>query len=157
MSSTPLRSGCPINASLELFGDKWSLLILRDMMYFRKKSFSEFLASDEGIARNILIARLKQLQAQGIVVKQDDASDSRKHHYEITDAGLDLFPILLTLANWGRAHVTSDESTDPWFKAVRSRREEIEELVRSTVRNGAAVFVDGADGQPSVIRQLGLI
>jgi len=148
------RSGCPINASLELFGDKWSLLILRDIIYFGKNSFSDFLASEEGIARNILVARLRQLLAGGIISKKPDVSDSRKQHYEMTEDGLDLIPVLLALADWGKAHVAGDGSTAAWFEAVKSNREEIASRIRATVQNGGSIFRDGANGYPALVRQL---
>src|SRR4029079_17776890 len=97
----PRRSDCPINYSLETFGDLWSLLIVRDIVYFGKKSYGEFLESDEGIATNILADRLEQLEAKGILLRRPHPSDKRKELYELTDKGLDLIPILLELANWG--------------------------------------------------------
>src|SRR5947209_3401182 len=90
-NSTPKRrSGCPLNASVEMLGDRWSLLILRDMMLRGFSSFKEFLTSYEGIATNILSDRLKRLIAHGIIATREDASDGRKLLYILTPNGLDL-------------------------------------------------------------------
>src|SRR5690349_18275425 len=99
------RSGCPISFSLEMVGDAWSLLILRDIIYFGRKTYNEFLASDEGIARNILADRLVQLQAKGLLIKKPHPADRRKEIYEVTQDGLELVPILLELAEWGSKRV----------------------------------------------------
>ena len=79
------RSGCPINFALETFGDPWSLLIIRDMVYFGKKTCSEFFASEEGIATNILASRLAHLEQQGILVKKPQDTDERKEMYVLTE------------------------------------------------------------------------
>src|SRR5437762_7785261 len=98
------RSDCPINFALETFGDPWSLLIIRDMVYFGKKTYGEFLESDEGIATNILADRLAHLEATGILIKKRHTTDKRKEVYFLTEKGLDLIPILLDLATWGAKH-----------------------------------------------------
>src|SRR5437868_11918581 len=92
------RSDCPISVALETFGDTWSLLIVRDMIYFGKKTYGEFLESQEGIATNILASRLAQLEQKGILSKKPDAADKRKEVYSLTETGLDLIPILLEMA-----------------------------------------------------------
>src|SRR5207237_10500822 len=88
ISSAKRRSGCPLNASVEMLGDRWSLLILRDMMLRGFRSFKEFLTSYEGIATNILSDRLKKLIAYGIIAAQEDPSDGRKLIYVLTHKGL---------------------------------------------------------------------
>src|SRR3979490_3464478 len=91
---TKRRSGCPLNASVEMLGDRWSLLIPRDMMLRGSRSFKEFLTSYEGIATNILSDRLKRLIAHGIIATQEDPSDGRQLIYVLTPKGLDLAPVL---------------------------------------------------------------
>src|SRR5258708_10934599 len=86
------RSNCPINCALETFGDTWSLLIVRDMVYFGKKTYGEFLESEEGIATNILASRLAQLEQKGILSKKPDPTDKRKEVYSLTAAGLQFIP-----------------------------------------------------------------
>src|ERR1700691_2940627 len=82
------RSGCPLNASVEMLGDRWSLLIIRDMMLRGFRSYKEFLESYEGIATNILADRLRKLQAYGIIETERDASDGRKVIYLLTEKGI---------------------------------------------------------------------
>lgn len=153
MNTVRLRSQCPINFSLETFGDSWSLLILRDIIYFGKKTFNEFLHSDEHIARNILADRLQKMQQKGLVKKISDEADRRKGIYVLTDAGLDLLPILVEVADWGATHDAHTTSPQAWLEAVRGeRRQEILALTRSVVRRGGAIFA----GQDSVVQRLSL-
>jgi DNA-binding HxlR family transcriptional regulator len=102
--STTRRSGCPLNASVEMLGDRWSLLILRDMMLRGFHSYNQFLDSYEGIATNILADRLKKLIAHGIITTQEDPSDGRKLIYVLTDKGLDLAPVLAEMVLWAARH-----------------------------------------------------
>ena len=101
MTSSPFRSGCPINLGLEVFGDKWTLLIIRDMMFAGKRHYRKFLASDEGISSNILADRLAMLVAAGIITKADDPSHKQKGIYSLTEQGIELLPILAQMAGWG--------------------------------------------------------
>jgi DNA-binding HxlR family transcriptional regulator len=98
------RSGCPLNASVEMLGDRWSLLILRDMMLRGFRSYNQFLDSYEGIATNILADRLKRLIAYGIVAAQEDPSDGRRLIYVLTAKGLDLAPVLTEMVLWAGKH-----------------------------------------------------
>ncbi|HLH75304.1 MAG TPA: helix-turn-helix domain-containing protein [Candidatus Binataceae bacterium] len=95
------RSGCPVSISLELLGDRWSLLIVRDLMVRGFRTYQDFLRSGEGIATNILADRLKQLVASGIVEKRVDRADRRRLNYRLTRKGIDLAPVLLDLLIWG--------------------------------------------------------
>jgi DNA-binding HxlR family transcriptional regulator len=150
MKRTTLRSDCPINFSLEIFGDTWSLLILRDIIYFGKKTFNEFLASDENIARNILADRLKHLQNKGLLTKMPHPHDKRKEIYKLTENGLDIIPILLDLADWGAVHHAAADIPQVWIEATRERRAELLPIIRKTIQNGGSIFV----GQPRVIDTL---
>jgi DNA-binding HxlR family transcriptional regulator len=99
----PGRSGCPINLSLEVFGDRWSLLILRDMIFGGRRHFRELLqGSPEGIASNILAARLKRLLELGMLTRRDDPSHKQKAIYSLTEASIELVPIMASLGSWGR-------------------------------------------------------
>ncbi len=95
-----LRSDCPVNFGLESFGDKWSLLIVRDMMFWGKRTYGEFLRSDEGIATNILAARLASLEKEGIISKKPHPADRRKEMYSLTEKGLELIPLLVEIVAW---------------------------------------------------------
>lgn len=103
-SKAKRRSGCPVSVSLELFGDRWSLLIVRDMMVRGLRSFKDFQDSGEGIATNILADRLKKLKSAGIVISSDEGSDGRRVNYRLTEKGIDLAPVLLELLIWGARH-----------------------------------------------------
>jgi DNA-binding HxlR family transcriptional regulator len=98
------RSGCPLNASVEILGDRWSLLIIRDMMLRGFRSYKEFLESYEGIATNILADRLRKLMAHGIITTGRDPLDGRKVIYSLTKKGIDLAPVLTEMVLWAAAH-----------------------------------------------------
>lgn len=98
------ETGCPIAFGLDTFGDRWSLLIIREIMLRGKRTYSEFLEADEGIASNILVARLKHLEAEGIVEKSRDPENRRAFIYELTKKGRDLAPILLEIIIWSGLH-----------------------------------------------------
>ena len=98
------RSGCPLNASVEMLGDRWSLLIIRDMMLRGFHTFKEFMECYEGIATNILADRLRKLVADGILTAKADPSDRRKLIYSLTAKGIDLAPVLTEMVLWAAAH-----------------------------------------------------
>jgi DNA-binding HxlR family transcriptional regulator len=98
------RSRCPLNASVEMLGDRWSLLIVRDMMLRGFQTYREFMGSDEGIATNILADRLRKLEAHGIIATKPDAKDGRKFIYALTPKGIDLAPVLAELVLWAARH-----------------------------------------------------
>lgn len=95
------RSGCPVSISLEIFGDNWSLLIIRDLMVRGFRTFKEFEGSGEGIATNVLADRLRKLVAAGIISTEVDGTDGRRVIYRLTDKGIDLAPVMLELLIWG--------------------------------------------------------
>jgi DNA-binding HxlR family transcriptional regulator len=95
------RSDCPISCSLDVFGDKWSLLIIRDIMLRGKLSYSEFLESEEKIASNILVSRLNALEAENILTKQVSPVNKSKFIYSLTSKGIDLLPIIIEIMDWG--------------------------------------------------------
>jgi DNA-binding HxlR family transcriptional regulator len=101
---TEPRSGCPLNASVEILGDRWSLLIIRDMMLRGFRSYTQFLDSYEHIATNILAHRLKKLEGYGIITTQQDPLDGRKLIYTLTEKGMDLAPVLTEMVLWAAAH-----------------------------------------------------
>lgn len=119
--SADRRSGCPISYSLDVFGDRWTLLVLRDALLFGKQRYREFLASDEGIASNILSDRLKRLEAAGIVTRGIDPDDKRQVIYQATPKGRGLLPVLLEIAAWGARH--DDDGNAPKSFAERFYRD----------------------------------
>ena len=98
------RSGCPVSISLDIFGDRWSLLIIRDLMVRGFRNFKEFQQAGEGIATNILSDRLQKLEAAGIIVAEEERSDRRRANYRLTGKGIDLAPVLLELLIWAARH-----------------------------------------------------
>ncbi len=102
------RSRCPVNLALEVFGDKWSLIIIRDIMFEGKRYFRELLQSEEKIASNILADRLAMLEEQGIVSKTDDPDHKQKYIYSLTSKGIDLLPILVEIGAWSIKHEPVD-------------------------------------------------
>jgi DNA-binding HxlR family transcriptional regulator len=98
------RSECPLNASVEMLGDRWSLLIIRDMMLRGSRTYKDFLDCYEGIATNILADRLRKLVANGIVATAPDPADGRKRIYLLTAKGIDLAPVLTEMVLWAAAH-----------------------------------------------------
>jgi len=98
------RSGCAINAAIEVLGDAWAILVLRDIMFGNLRHFNELVAnSEEGIATNILASRLKQLVEAGLL-SRDDARRGQRATYSLTEAGIQVLPIMVSLGNWGLAH-----------------------------------------------------
>jgi DNA-binding HxlR family transcriptional regulator len=108
--NTDHRSGCPINLSLEVFGDRWSLIIIRDMIFGGKRHFRELLnGSLEGIASNILADRLKRLMELGMLTRADDPTHKQKAIYSLTEMAITLVPILAHLGAWGRVWLPVSE------------------------------------------------
>lgn len=108
--NTTHRSGCPINLTLEILGDRWSLIVLRDMMFGNRRHYRELLTrSDEGIASNILADRLKRLVEEGLVSKADDPSHKQKSIYSLTEMGIALVPVFAAMGAWGRRFLPVSE------------------------------------------------
>ena len=105
------RSGCPINLTLEMLGDRWSLIVIRDLMFGNRRHYRELLnQSEEGIASNILADRLKPLLAAGLISRRDDPTHKQKAIYSLTEPAIQLVPLLAQMGAWGRRHTpASDE------------------------------------------------
>lgn len=125
-SSKPRRSECPISFGLDLFGDKWTLLVLRDMLLFGKSRFSDF-AVPEGIASNVLTERLARLEAAGVVTKKRDTTLKNQNIYKLTDKGRDLSPVLVGLMLWGLQY---DEQTPVSKQFIRRITQEYDQVVK---------------------------
>ncbi|AYY13769.1 transcriptional regulator [Actinobacteria bacterium YIM 96077] len=130
-----MRSGCPINLSLEIFGDRWTLLVLRDIIFGGARHFRELLAGPERISSNILADRLNTLVEHGLLTKADDPSHKQKVTYSLTEHAIELVPILAQLSAWGvrhlpvaeayaaRAHVLADGGPPVWEAYMDELRE----------------------------------
>jgi len=126
-----------------MIGDPWSMLIVRDIVYFGKRTYGEFLASDERIAQSALARRLADLEQKGIIYKTVDSSDKRKEVYNLTDKGLDLIPILLDLAEWGATHDKHTGASAEWIARVRANKKVVSDELRAKTKQGVAIFPGG--------------
>lgn len=100
-SRSRARSGCPIDFGLDIFGDRWTLLVIRDLLFAGKRHFNELMQSPERIASNILAARLKKLEERGLISRVPDPENRKQVVYELTGMGRDLTPVLVELVRWG--------------------------------------------------------
>lgn len=98
--SEKIRSGCPVSLGLDIFGDRWTLLIIRDLMFSGKRHFREMLGSEERISSNILADRLRMLLGEGIITKTENSSHKQKAIYSLTEKGIALLPILMQISSW---------------------------------------------------------
>jgi DNA-binding HxlR family transcriptional regulator len=117
------RSGCPITNTLDLIGDKWTLLIIRDMMYLGKSQFGEFTGGNEGISTNILTDRLKKLEQFGIISKSAYQENPTRYEYNLTPIGDALEPLLIEMMKWGGAHI--DNTYTPSPEEVKEYRDQV--------------------------------
>jgi DNA-binding HxlR family transcriptional regulator len=101
-----MRSDCPLNYGIEIFGDKWTLLIIRDLMFFGKRYYNEFLGSAEGIATNLLADRLAMLEKEKFIRKEKDSQHKQKIVYSLTEKGIDLLPVILCIGLWSEKYAT---------------------------------------------------
>ena len=120
-SKSKRRSGCPVTLSLEVFGDRWSLLIVRDLMVRGYHTFKQFQQSGEGISTNILADRLQKLEAAKIITAEPAEDDGRSIHYRLTEKGIDLAPVLLELLLWGARHEDTDAPCAVMVEMARNR------------------------------------
>ncbi len=124
------RSDCPVNISLEILGDRWSLLIIRDLMVRGYRTFHEFQRSGEGIATNILANRLRKLEAEGIIDTEAEKTDRRLVYYRLTRKGIDLAPVLLELLIWGAKHEKTAAPCGLIEDMAKHRKEVVAEVRR---------------------------
>lgn len=141
MTPSEQRSACPISCALDLLGDRWTLLIIRDMTLLEKKRFSEFSESAEGIASNVLSDRLQRLQDVGIVESQKDPLDGRRVLYSMTPKGLDLLPMMVELAAWGAKHLPGSGVPKEFRERyVADRDQFLLELRERAMRSSSSIF-----------------
>ncbi len=140
------RSGCPLNASVEILGDRWSLLIIRDMMLRGFRSYKEFLGSYEGIATNILADRLRRLTAHGIITTKLDPADGRKLIYLLTPKGIDLAPVLTEMVLWAAGH--EDTGNQALVRQMQKDKEQFISAVRQRWAETARTVDRNLEGKP---------
>lgn len=117
------RSDCPVSQSLDIWGDKWSLLIIRDLMLAKQCTYGDFLKSPEGIATNILAARLLQLEENGLIEKLDHPDSKAKVLYRLTGKGIDLLPVMIEINLWAEKYYTIPADRKAMLKDVKKDKE----------------------------------
>ena len=130
-SSDVCRSHCPINFVLETFGDKWTLLIVRDLMFKGKRTYGEFLESDEKISTNILADRLKRLEEHEIVQKTVAPDNRSKLIYSLTPKGKDLLPVMLEITAWSAKHDATTNTPDSFLEMFGSAKDKMMSAILS--------------------------
>jgi len=121
-NSENLRSNCPINFAVETFGDKWTLLVIRDLMFKGKRHYSDFLASDEKISTNILADRLQKLEAKSVISKSTDPENASKFIYSLTDKGQALLPALIEITAWSAQHDSLTNTPSHFLKTYKRNK-----------------------------------
>ena len=143
------RSGCPVSAALELVGDRWSLLIVRDMMVRGYRTFREFQRSGERIATNILSDRLQKLETGGILVREPAADDRRSTHFRLSEKGIALAPVLLEMLIWGAHHEKTDAPCAAIEQMERNRAAVIAETYRRWEQRDPTPLIPPFAGPPA--------
>lgn len=125
-----MRSNCPISNSLDIWGDKWSLLIIRDLMFSKTCTYGQFLKAEEGIATNILASRLQSLEENGLIEKLPHPESKAKILYKLTKKGIDLVPVMIEINLWAEKYFTLSKERKEMLKKVKKDKQGyIEEMI----------------------------
>lgn len=147
------RSKCPINFTTEIVGDTWAMIIMRDMLAVGKKSFKEFLESDERIGTSVLTDKLAYLEDRGLIERRPDPADGRKVVYVPTEMGIDSVPLVYEFAVFGSRYADDPVAHPTWFLAMDMPRQRVITAWQKALKKGDSFFV----GEKSGIKRLGLI
>ncbi len=139
-----------MNVAVETLCDTWTLLIVRDIVFYGKRTFGGFMGSPERITTSVLADRLAKLEADGVLVREKDMRDGRRETYTLSDKGLSLIPLLVELAGFGVVHGSETRRDQFWLDAAARDREGLCDLIRETVERGGSVWC----GEGSVAEQL---
>ena len=131
------KSDCPVHFALEVFGDPWTLLIIRDLMFKDRRTYTEFLRAEEGIATNVLADRLTRLEQDGIITKDEAPTGGG---YRLTPRGIDLLPIMMEIIGWSAKHDSRTAADREFVRRLRADRDAFTKELRATLR---AVHVSG--------------
>jgi DNA-binding HxlR family transcriptional regulator len=134
-SARQRRSGCPISIALEIFGDTWSLLIVRDLMFKGFRAFNEFLGAGEGIASNVLTDRLSKLESAGVIAKHEHGEDARRYEYRLTEKGIDLAPVIVEIVLWSARHEQTDSPPQVLRAMTRARKKFLSDVRKTWQEN----------------------
>jgi DNA-binding HxlR family transcriptional regulator len=146
------RSGCPINLTLEALGDRWSLIVIRDIMFGDRRHFRELLReSEEGIATNVLADRLKRLTEGGFLTRSADASHKQKAIYSLTEKAIQLVPLLAAMGAWGRRHTAA---TRPFMIRAKLLEEGGPELWSDFMSELRSSHVKGEQAEKSIVARM---
>lgn len=127
------RSDCPIVGALDLVGDRWSLVIVRDLMFRGFREYGQFIAAGEGIATNILAERLERLTCAGVIMRAEHPSDGKKYVYRLTEKGVDLAPLMVELALWGSKYVPDNAAPTAVVHQMRTARNKVIQQLRDSL------------------------
>ncbi|WP_248801102.1 winged helix-turn-helix transcriptional regulator [Pseudomonas sp. MWU13-2105] len=146
-SKKEIRSHCAVNYGVEIFGDRWSLLIIRDIVFVGKKTYGQFLKSEEGIATNVLASRLVSLEEQGVLLRTPSPDDGRKDFYTLTEKGLDLIPIVLNIVLWSAKYDSKSYvlRREEFVARLGQSPMQVSEEVKALVRDGGCIFPVSAE------------
>lgn len=139
-----LRSHCPVNYGLEAFGDRWALLIIRDIVFRGKRTYGEFLKSEEGFSTNILASRLEHLINEGIIQRESDKTDGRKDIYSLTEKGLDLIPMIFEMVLWSAKYDSQSQAKRivRLVELIKKDNRKISQKIIEQVKRGEAIVKD---------------
>ena len=150
-----MRSDCPVNFAVERLGDKWTLIVMRDILFWGKQTYSDLLNRDERIATNILASRLEYLEQQGLILRRPDPNDRRKEIFEPTERGIDLIPIIVEMVAWSAKHpdwhALEPKGSPRQMRLVRravttKNKYPTIKKFKEKVRNGGFIFEDIVEG-----------
>ena len=127
------KSDCPVHFALEVFGDPWTLLIIRDLMFKDRRTYTEFLHAEEGVATNILADRLMRLEQDGIIAKDETPGGGG---YRLTPKGIDLLPIMMEIIGWSAKHDPRTAADRDFVRRLRTDRDAFAKELRATLRAG---------------------
>ena len=136
MKLTDKRSDCPISSSLDIFGDKWSLLIIRDLMLHETRTYGDFSKSEEKIATNILAKRLQSLEENEIIIKLPYPENKVKSLYKLSQKGIDLIPAIIEIALWGGKYLTGSDESSSFLKEVKKNKKKFLNNLMAKLQEG---------------------
>lgn len=140
MKKARRRSDCPISFALDIFGDRWSLLIVRDLMFKGKSSYKQFLESEEGVATNILADRLRILEGAGIIYRNPNTTDKRRDFYSLTKKGVDLLPLLVEIVLWSAKYDSKTAAPKKFVAQAKNDRGTIIKQIKMALEQNRATF-----------------
>jgi len=136
MKEIKKRSACPVSSSLDIWGDKWSLLIVRDLIYSKRCTYGDFLKSDERIATNILASKLSTLEANGIISKMEHPDSRAKVLYQLSEKGIDLLPVMIEIYLWGEKYFSLSEDHIQFLKKIKNDKESFIQDLKERLKGG---------------------